>query len=248
MKNKFQQILITTYILTFVSFTSFSQLLILDLNNRISPRYGIQKSFDKKDIGNKNSLTYPDVEGSPYLKETWEKALVQLKNGNEYLVSKVNLNLYTGELEFIDNAEVKMTVEPDKIEKVFFLKDNDSTQVSSAYVTLYNHIDKKPFAFYQILNSGFHQLLSYEKSVVMKSPPDPFVEKKPSYFSTKSYYVIYNNGKITPLKSLDQDNIFSALKVDNDDLSWLKKNKNKLKTAVDVISFLDFYNSIHSQK
>ena len=230
MKNKFLKIFITLTFLSIISFASYSQLLILDLNNRISPRYGVQKTFDKNDIGNKNSLSYPDVEGSPYWKETWGLALVQLKNGSEYFVSKVNLNLYSGELEFIDQTEVKMTVEPDKIEKVFFLKDNDSTNVSSAFVSLYNHVDKKPFAFYQILNSGLHQLLSYEKSAVMKSPPDPFVEKKPSYFSSKIYYVIYNNGKITPLKSLDQNNIFSALKVDNEDLLWLKKNKNKLKT------------------
>jgi hypothetical protein len=241
-------IIFTTIIISFNSFDAYSQLLILDLNNKISPRYGIQKTFDKKDIGNKNALSYPDVEGSPYLKEAWGSALVQLKNGSEYLVSKVNMNLYTGELEFIDNVDVKMTVEPDKIEKVFFLKENDSTSFSSAFVTLYNHIEKKPFAFFQILNSGIYQLLLFQKSVVMKSPPDPFVEKKPSYFSTKRYYVIYNNGKITPLKSLDQDHIFSALKVDNEDLSWLNKNKNKLKTTVDVISFLDFHNSIHIQK
>ena len=242
------RILAIILVFLFNPFCSHSQLLILDLNNKISPRYGIQKSFDKKDIGNKNSLSYPNVEGSPYWKDSWGRALVQLKNGGEYLVEKVNLNLYTGELEFIDNAEVKMTVEPDKIEKIFFLKENDSTSVASAFVTLYNHIDKKPFAFYQVRNNGFFQLLSFEKSVVMKSPPDPFVEKKPSYFSTKSYYTIYNNGKINPLKSLDQENIFSAIKVYEEDLAWLKKNKNKLKTAVDVISFLDFYNSIHSQK
>lgn len=248
MKKKFLKILITTIIPTFISFTSFSQLLILDLNNKISPRYGIQKAFDKKDIGTKNSLSFPEVEGTPYFKDKWERALVQLKTGSEYLVEKVNLNLYTGELEFIDNAEVKMTIEPDKIEKVFFLKENDSTTISSAFVTLYNHIDKKPFAFYQVRNSGFYQLLSFEKSVVMKSPPDPFVEKKPSYFMTKNYYSIYNNGKISPLKSLDQENIFSAIRVNEEHLSWLKKNKNKLKTVGDVISFLDFYNSIHSQK
>jgi hypothetical protein len=76
------------------------------------------------------------------------------------------------------------------------------------------------------------------------SPYDPLLGKNITSFFTKYYYGLYNNGKTIPLKSLDKNSIVSALPFNASVQPWIKNSKNKLKSEEDLITFLNYYNSL----
>ena len=63
--------------------------------------------------------------------------------------------------------------------------------------------------------------------------------------ATNLNYAIYNNEKLIPLKGIDKTSIVSAIPFDATIENWLKENKNKLKSEEDVISLLNYFNSLH---
>lgn len=219
-----------------------SQTKTLDLNNRIDARYGIQKMFDAKELGKKNAGSYPDVQGSPYWSDLWLKAFVQLTNGTVYTVAKAKIDTHTQEFEYLNENEIRMVIDASSIMKVALMKEEDTSAYAGVFIVLPDHVDNKPSAFFRICNNGKVQLLAMQKNAIKSGPPDPFVTTQSSFFNKKTYYVLYNDNHITPLKSLDQDEILHQLKPSAEQLDWLKKNRNRLKSEEDVVKFLDQYN------
>jgi hypothetical protein len=229
-------------VLTSASTKVFSQSKTLDLSNRIDARYGIQKMFDAKELAKRNASSYPDVQGSPYWSEKWLKAFVQLTNGTVYTVAKAKIDTHTQEFEYLNENEMRLVIDATSILKVACMKEEDTSAYEAVFIVLPDHIDNKSSAFFRICNNGKVQLLAMQKNAIKSGPPDPFVTTQTSFFNKKTYYVLYNDNHIIPLKSLDLDAIISSLKPNTEILDWLRKSKNKLKNEEDVVKFLDEYN------
>ncbi len=226
---------------------AFAQQLSIDLSYQRNASFGTVNFFDPAKADNKkvSTMSYADVVGSPFLHDEWRTAVVYLKSGKSMLFPKARLNSYTGELHYLANVDVEMAIEPDKIDKFIIFDAKDSTKTGSFYVSLPDHINSKPFAFFKVFNNGTFQLLSLQKTMVKTSPYDPLEGKKISSFFSKTYYAIYNNGRVIPIKGLDHSVIGEAIHLSDQDENWLKQNKNKLRSEHDVVDFLAYYNQLN---
>ena len=222
-----------------------AQQLSIDLSYQRNASFGTVNFFDPAKADNKKiaTMNYTDVVGSPFLHDEWSQAIVFLKSGKAMKFPKARLNQYTGELHYLAGTSVEMAIEPDKIEKFVIFDAKDSTKPGNFYVSLPDHIDSKPFAFFKVFNNGAYQLISLQKTLVKTSPYDPLEGKRISSFFTKTYYAVYTNGRVIPMKSLDHAAVGEALHVSDKDKVWLKQNKNKLRSEHDVVDFLEYFNN-----
>ena len=194
------------------------------------------------------SLTYEDVEGTPFWNEHWNSALLYFKSGTIYTLPKAKLNLYTTEVHYENEKGVELVAETILIDKIVFLNSKDATKVLAAFAVLPDYIDNKPAGFFRVFNDGAYQLILLQKNLVKVSPFDPLTGKNITSFFTKYYYGIYNNGKTIPLKALDRNSILSVIPFNASVEPWIKNTKNKLKSEEDIIALLKYYNSIVAVK
>lgn len=235
--RQFLLTMITVYI--FVQ-QGVAQSKVLDLSNRIDARYGIQKMFDAKELSKRNASSYPDVEGSPYWSDKWLKAFVQLSNGTVYTVAKAKIDTHTQEFEYLNEDETRLVIDASSIMKIALMKEEDTSTYEGVFIVLPDHVDHKSAALFRICNNGKIQLLALQKNVIKNGPPDPFVTKTTSFFNKKTYYVLYRDNQIIPLKSLDE--LTSNLKLSTEINDWMKKSRNKLKSEEDAVALLNQMN------
>ena len=224
-----------------------AQILTLDISNPgQGPSAGMVRVTNVGAIGDKKAtgLNYEDVEGSPFWNDNWNSAILYFKSGAIYKLPKAKLNLYTSEVHYTNEKNGELVAETNLIDKIVFLNSKDSSKIAAVFAVLPDYIDNKPAGFYRVFNNGTYQLILLQKNLVKVSPYDPLLGKNITSFFTKYYYGLYNNGKTIPLKSLDKNSIVSALPFNASVQPWIKNSKNKLKSEEDMITFLNYYNSI----
>jgi len=224
-----------------------AQILTLDISNPgQGPSAGMVRVTNVGAIGDKKAtgLNYEDVEGSPFWNDNWNSAILYFKSGAIYKLPKAKLNLYTSEVHYTNEKNGELVAETNLIDKIVFLNSKDSSKIAAVFVVLPDYIDNKPAGFYRVFNNGTYQLILLQKNLVKVSPYDPLLGKNITSFFTKYYYGLYNNGKTIPLKSLDKNSIVSVLPFHASVQPWIKNTKNKLKSEEDMITFLNYYNSL----
>jgi hypothetical protein len=228
-----------------------AQNLTIDINNPgQGPSAGMVRVTNVGAIGDKKAtgLNYEDVEGTPFWDENWNSAILYFKSGAIYKLPKAKLNLYTSEVHYANDKDGELVAETNLIDKIVFLDSKDVTKISAVFAVLPDYIDNKPAGFYRVFNNGAYQLILLQKNLVKVSPYDPLLQKSITSFFKKTYYGIYNNGKIIPIKSLDKNSIVSVLPFNASVQPWIKNSKNKLKSEEDMIALLNYYNSIELAK
>jgi hypothetical protein len=238
----------TGIFLIFLVFTNTAQAqqLSIDASDGNGATSNTVRVIDPSGMGKKiTGLSYADIGGSPFWKDNWNSAYLYYKNGTVYKLPKAKLNLYTSEVHYVDNAGVELVAETNLVNKIIFLNKNDTTKALAVFVVLPDYVENKPAAFYKMFNSGTLALVLLQKNLIKVSPYDPITAKNASNFYIKNNYAIYNNEKLIPLKGIDKTSIVSAIPFDATIENWLKENKNKLKSEEDVISLLNYFNSLH---
>ncbi len=184
------------------------------------------------------SLSYADIDGSPFWDEKWNPAILFFSNGAKAKVNQAKLNLYTDEIHYLSSDGTELAVENENITRLVFLNKNNLTQPIASFAKLINHTTGNGTAFYKVLNAGMYQLIVLQKQLVKTSPYDPIQGKSISSFYSKKNYAIYKEGNVTPLKDLDRTSVLAAVPTSNSSADWLKENKSKLKSEREVIDFL----------
>ena len=228
-----------------------AQNLTIDINNPgQGPSAGMVRVTNVGAIGDKKAtgLNYEDVEGTPFWDENWNSAMLYFKSGAIYKLPKAKLNLYTSEVHYANDKDGELVAETNLIDKIVFLDSKNAAKISAVFAVLPDYIDNKPAGFYRVFNNGAYQLILLQKNLVKVSPYDPLLQKSITSFFKKTYYGIYNNGKIIPIKSLDKNSIVSVLPFNASVQPWIKNSKNKLKSEEDMIALLNYYNSIELAK
>jgi len=234
-----------------LSSTLHAQNLTIDISNPgQGPSGGMVRVTNVSAIGDKKAtgLTYEDVEGSPFWDEHWNSAILYFKSGAIYKLPKAKLNLYTSEVHYANEKDGELVAETNLIDKIAFLDSKEATKILAVFAVLPDYIDNKPAAFYRVFNNGAYQLILLQKNLVKVSPYDALLQKSITSFFKKTYYGIYNNGKTTPLKSLDKNSVIAALPFNASIQPWIKNTKNKFKSEEDMIAFLNYYNSLEATK
>ena len=193
-------------------------------------------------LGKSSTLTYADVEGTPFWSDKWNPAIIFFANGSKAKINQAKLNLYSDEIYYLNSDGQELAVENEGITRLVFLSKNNLTQPIASFAKLMNHITGVGTAFYQVLSPGLYQLVLLQKQLVKTSPYDPIQAKTISSFYTKKNYAIYNEGKISPLRDLDRISVLSATPSNSLTIDWLNEKKSKLKTEKEVTDYLEIVN------
>lgn len=207
--------------------------------------YGWVNYTDISTLGQKKveNIAYDDIRGSAFWDDHWNSALFFLSGNRKAKVEKAKLNLYTNEVHFLNKNGTELSLENTTVLKIIFFKGTDTSTVLAVFESLPDSLSPTKISYYQVLNNGKFRLLILQKTILTESEYDPTLGKREHSFFTKTTYVIANDQKIIPIKSLNQSGIFAAIGASPETEQWVSQNKYKLKTETQVISFLNYCNS-----
>jgi hypothetical protein len=220
----------------------------MDVGNQ-SSNWGSTNSVnvvDPSTLGKKKMelINYSDIEGSPYNNPKWSKAFLYLKNGNLVKIDRVKLNMYTNEVDYMNNNNVEMVLEAANFKRIIIMKQEDTSHIAAIFECYPDMTDAtKGESFYRVLNGGTVQLYTLEKAILKTGAYDPLMGKDPKSFYTKKFYALTNTGAFSPLKILDRNTILPLVKSHQVDEDWLDASHNKLKNEKEVIAFFEFFNA-----
>ena len=153
-------------------------------------------------------------------------------------------NMYTNEVDYINNNNVEMVLEAFNFKRIIVMKQEDTSHIAAIYECYPDMFDaSKGEAFYRVLNGGTVQLYALEKAILKTGAYDPLLGKEPKSFYTKKFYALTNSGAFSPLKILDRNTILPLVKSHQVDEDWLDGSRNKLKNEKEVLSFFDYFNT-----
>ena len=214
------------------------------LNMDVRDFDGNMQVFDPANPGasKSKSVSYADVEGTPFWSDKWNPAIVFFTGGGKAKINQAKLNLYTNEIHYLNSDGTELAVENEGITRLVFLNKNNLTQPIASFAKLINHTTGSGAVFYKVLNAGLYQLILLQKQLIKTSPYDPIQGKSITSFYTKKNYAIYKEGKIIALRDLDRASILAAIPVNSLTSDWLTATKSKLKSEKEVIEYLEQVN------
>lgn len=190
-----------------------------------------------------SSLSYADIDGTPFWSDKWNPAILFFSNGTKAKVNQAKLNLYTNELHYLNSANEELAVDNEGLIRIVFLNKNNLTQPIASFAKLINHLTGNGTAYYRVFNPGLYQLILMQKQLTKTSAYDPIQAKSVTSFYSKNDYAIYNEGKIIPLKDLDKTSVLAAIPLNTLTSDWLKMSKSKLKTEKEIVDYLEQVNN-----
>lgn len=187
------------------------------------------------------------AKGSPYLNEEFVHGEV-IVNEKVEEVGKMRYNAYRNEVEILDNlskdsyysllkrAYIKVEIEG-KLYRIYTYVDNDKSIKTSYFTDLNEGALKLLFKPEALLKQARSPSTSYEKY----SPP--------TYVWNSSYYILDNRNKDKENHAvkirLTKNNILDFTGSRKNEMKlYIKENKLNLRKEQDVITFLNYYNSL----
>ncbi|MEO5979376.1 MAG: hypothetical protein ABIS36_13560 [Chryseolinea sp.] len=229
--------------LLFAAFESLCQPATLDVAGA-GIGGGSVKYNDPSAIGNKKApaLEYSDVRGKYMWDNEWHPGLLVFKNGHGIKLQQVRLNLYTQDVQYLAKDGTEMAAEKGLVKGLLLYSSKDTTKTIGTF-RIFKVTDSKTEQFFEQMNQG--KVLLFKRSVtsLKKLPYDPSIGKTEyRFFATIDHY-IQDGADLRPLSSLNKTSVASVIKIDEAADDWLGKNKNKLKTEEDVMTFLNYLNA-----
>jgi hypothetical protein len=237
-----------TIIIILICAASFSvraqQILDIAAPAETGGNYGTINFLDMSELGHKKveNIPYSDIQGSPFWDDKWNSALLFLSGNRKAKVQKAKLDLYANEIRFIDKDGKEFSLDNTTVLKVIFFKGGDSTTKLAAFESLPDSLNPAKYSYYQVLNNGKYKLLELKKSLVKENEYNPTTGTNEHSFFSKTSYAISDGENITLIK-LNQSSVLSFIHPKENAYTWLSENKNKLKSILEIVSFLDYYNN-----
>jgi hypothetical protein len=175
---------------------------------------------------------YTEIEGSPYLNDTWSRGTVRAKhNGKTYELAKMRYDAYKDELEYKENqkpyrfgSEITEFVTNDGIFRNGF--------------PVYESLTAR--SFYQILYDGKVKLLKRTTARVQTEKLYSSATQTKRFIKEESLY-LFKNGILTRLKK-DKKSLLEALGEKQDELdAFIKDQKLKLSKEEDILRIIEKY-------
>lgn len=187
------------------------------------------------------SQKYIDLEGSPYLKESWTKAYVRLKHSSNPSLIQVKYDLVEDQLLFKNSKlDVAMEFIDQVIEFRLLLEDNRSSSYKSGYKPIDGNTEKN---FYQILYDGNTQLLKRKLKKIIEDRPYNSAVTIKSFQEVELYYIAKANEPIKIKK--DKKQILSVLNDRTVELEkYIQQYKLNVKEEEDLIKLIAYYNTL----
>jgi hypothetical protein len=206
---------------------------------------GVVRWSDPAALGQKKTeeLTYADVEGTPFWDDHWNPAYLVLRNNSSVKLKQVKLNIFTGQVHYIDSMGQELVADPAQVPRLIFMKAKDTNQILAHFEAYPSLFEGSKLFYYRVFSGdGKFRLMEIQQSFIKKSDFDPLQGKKESRFFIRSQYAIAEYAYLHPLAALDRDNILHELEAKAVDDRWLKENRNRLRNEPEVVGFLDYLN------
>ena len=186
---------------------------------------------------------YTGVQGSPYLSETWIKGEVKLTNGDTYKDIDLKYDLLVGEL-FFKNAQNEMMSFVIPVKEFKLSRQGDNEVKSMFFRNGYKPADGGTLqTFYQVLSDGETALLKRLAKRVAEVKPYGSATTIKTIEEVQSYYIIKNGLPVKVKK--DKKTMLAMLGDYNSELlAFIKENKLTLKAETDLVSVMNYYNSL----
>ena len=180
--------------------------------------------------------------GSPYLFDEWNDGVITMKDKSLINGKKYRYNLYTQQMQFIEDKDTVAIANPEDIEKIQF---GGKTFIFSAYDSQ-GAIDN---GYFELISDGNCRIL--KKWVVLYHVID---EQEPAIKATadeKSEFLRDCNcflqfGDSPAIKASHNKKEFVAcFKEDQDEVNtFIKQNGIKMKSESDLKAVVDYYNTL----
>ena len=184
---------------------------------------------------------YTDVQGSPFLSDSWTKAIVRLKSNGTFKNLEVKYDLVEDQLLFRNNK----TDQPmEFIDQVLEFKLVTDDGISSLFMKGFKAIDNNTTnSFYQVLCDGGIQLLKRKIKKVIEDRAYSSAVTVKTFNEVESYYIAKAN---TPIKiKKDKKQILSVLADHAAELeNYIQQNKLNVKVDEDLIKLIAYYNTL----
>jgi hypothetical protein len=187
-------------------------------------------------IMRKTSLTYAQIEGKPYLTDSFELSRVYLKDKSS-LEMKLRYDIYSDEMEIRNKTQAYYLVKP-RIDSIL-LKD-----IKFVY-TEYAGNSKNAMAYFIVLTEGKNTLLLKKRvEFIDQDKAKPYADTRPARFETKADLYYFKRGKdpavqLSSLKSFRKD--FPELYITSQ--SFIQTEEISFKKQDDLIRLVKYLNS-----
>ncbi len=190
---------------------------------------------------NEDKVDYSDVRGSCFWDNEWNPAILILKSGKGFKLQSVKLNFYTNDIHYLDNKGTELVAQS-SVKNIVFFDRNDTTKLKAVFQHLEGFKVKEVDSYAQLLVEGKTQFLKRKEVKLIKNK-DTMLDHPDLKFVSDTYYYIEDSGNTIHLKNLNRESLLSVIKTTEEDETWLKANKNKLKNEAEITSFLTYRNA-----
>lgn len=199
-----------------------------------------------------NKLPYEIIKGIPYWRNDYLPALLYAPGNKLYGTFWTKVNLASREMEYINKNEEVLSADPDKLSKVVFLDQKDSTKILSIFrndiaeVNL-QFLSRNKRYYVQEMNQGPVKLLKVSDKEVRVG--DSMLRTlKRYYFVDVEYYFIQHENRVEKLKKLNRDEVMKYLPLPSSMDAWIKENNIRFNREEDVLRLLEYYNQATVKK
>jgi hypothetical protein len=223
---------------------SQAQMQVFDMANTTVGSTGYVRFNNYAELGEKNrqdNFDYSEVRGNCFWESDWNPAVLVLRGGQAYKIKQVKLNFYTNDIHYRDGRGTELVTQSN-VKNVIFFDRSDTLKLKAVFKKIEGFKIKGMDSFAQLLVDGETQFLKRKEVRLVKSK-DTMLDHPDLRFVSDTYYYIEENGRIVQLKTTNKESLLSIIKTTEQDETWLKENKNKLKNEADIMAFLTYRNS-----
>jgi len=199
----------------------------------------MERFFDmmRRDINfSKSSMRYKDIDGTPYIYESFQDGLVYMKSG-AVLSGEFNYNIYTDEAEFIKSDVAYVLAFPDSVLRI------ELDEYILVYLS-YNTGSEIKKGYFNLLESGEFNLLQQKTKILYQAEEaKPYTDPKPARFGDGKDVLFFKTGAAPAEKILKEDDFLKACGDRAPEAkAYIAKEKLSLKKQPDIIELFKYLN------
>lgn len=237
---KTQTILTTLVLLVFSCSSVFAQLPDRPSKTRTqqSKTTSNQPQIDLQagSVGSYNEETLPGRKGTAYLNPEFIEGVIALKDGSRIEGKPIRFNLYTQQMQFIDEQDTLALAKPEEVE---YIRIADKVFVFTDY--LYQGEHKS--GYFELLEDGDCRLLKRWTALYheLEEGDEPGTDS--FYRSCRCYLQFYMN-PASCVQKKRKDLAMSFASNGDEVMDYMKDVKLKPKNEDDLVKIVEYYNSL----
>jgi hypothetical protein len=232
MVKKLWTLMIFVFISTSVLAQSLGDIQSADAFWKIQSRYS---GPVKRDSGQS------DIEGSPYLSDTYQEGSVVTTGNITYVKIPLRYNIYSDNFEFkIKEHQVLELANPDIVKEI---RMGGNTYIRLPYITKYG---SRKFGFFiRLCNGKAKALKHYDIRYIPAKQPGAYQDAEPARFGGKQDFLFVYFGEKPAVRIIRKNDLLDALPAHRQAIArFIKKEHIKVRKDEDLVKVINYYNSL----